>query len=60
MMQADDLFKCGPDHTVLRNFREGRIRFDPTYKYKPGSTTYSKTHTPAWCDRVLYKAGNFK
>lgn len=39
----------------LRGFREGLIRFPPTYKYKVGTNDLSDTRVPAWCDRVVFK-----
>jgi hypothetical protein len=43
---------------VFQGFREGKIRFNPTYKFDPGTDTYdtsSKQRIPAWTDRILYK-----
>ncbi|CAM0944130.1 unnamed protein product [Alopecurus aequalis] len=47
---------------VFKGWKEGKIYFAPTYKYKPntdlyaGETTKSKKkrRTPAWCDRILW------
>ncbi|KAK9735062.1 hypothetical protein RND81_04G181100 [Saponaria officinalis] len=48
---------------VFKGWREGIIKFAPTYKYYFNSDTYlgetnvspSKRRTPAWCDRILWK-----
>lgn len=48
---------------VFKGWREGLIKFAPTYKYSFNSDTYlgetnispSKRRTPAWCDRILWK-----
>ncbi|CAK0847773.1 unnamed protein product [Prorocentrum cordatum] len=42
----------------LRGFREGDIRFAPTFKYVPGSSTFSDKRCPAWTDRVVFKAAS--
>lgn len=46
-------------HTVFQGFSEGRLEFEPTYKYQPGTDSYDrrpdkKIRAPAWCDRVLW------
>ena len=43
---------------VFREFIEGDLNFDPTYKYDEFSDDYDtseKGRTPAWCDRVLWR-----
>lgn len=45
---------------AFKGFREGPLDFAPTYKYYPGTAEYDvrhkkKSHTPAWCDRVLWR-----
>ncbi|KAL0065255.1 hypothetical protein AAF712_007766 [Marasmius tenuissimus] len=44
----------------FRTFSEGPLTFPPTYKYDRRSNEYDsseKRRAPAWCDRVLWKAG---
>ena len=43
-------------HTILKNFKEADLDFDPTYKYDEGTNIYDtskKKRTPAWTDRIL-------
>lgn len=44
------------DHPILKNYQEGQLNFDPTYKYDIDSNLYdssSKSMAPAWADRIL-------
>lgn len=43
----------------MRDFKEGPLYFDPTYKYNFNSNEYdtsSKARIPAWCDRIFFEA----
>jgi len=42
---------------VFGDFEEGKINFQPTYKFKVGTHEYDdeKKRTPSWCDRILYR-----
>jgi phosphatidylinositol-bisphosphatase len=48
------------ENEILRDFQEGPLYFDPTYKYLFNSNEYqptssSKPSIPAWCDRILFE-----
>jgi len=39
---------------------EGKINFNPTYKYNIGTSDYEtkKNRVPSWCDRILFNRSN--
>ena len=44
------------EHAILKNYNEGPLNFDPTYKYDIDSNLYdssSKSTPPSWADRIL-------
>lgn len=61
----DELFKVdqlaqeldNPKDGAFRGFKEGPIKFYPTYKFDKGTSNYDtseKQRVPSWTDRVLY------
>ncbi|GES85260.1 inositol polyphosphate 5-phosphatase OCRL-1 isoform X1 [Rhizophagus clarus] len=47
---------------IFNGFKEGEIKFPPTYKYNVGSIetfNYSK-RIPGWCDRILYSSSRIE
>ena len=57
LMAADELYRNGMSHSILKTCQEGQLLFDPTYKYdfaKQDYDTSAKKRSPAWTDRVLY------
>jgi len=40
----------------IGEFREGLVKFPPTFKYIPGTDEFCPGRNPAWCDRVVFKA----
>ena len=41
--------------SMLYYFMEMPINFPPTYKYEPGTDSFTDTRPPSWCDRVLWR-----
>ena len=59
LMDNDQLRREMSHQKVFHGFREGKIRFRPTYKYDVGSDRWDsseKERVPSWCDRILWKA----
>jgi hypothetical protein len=57
-MKSFELFSQ-KDNEIMRDFKEGPLYFDPTYKYNFNSNEYytsSKARIPAWCDRRFFEA----
>ena len=57
--QYEELRSLQKENEILRDFKEGPLYFDPTYKYNFNSNEYdtsSQPRIPAWCDRVLFEA----
>lgn len=59
LIQFDQLSRLKRDpqsNSKIKNFNEGQLNFDPTYKFDPNTNVYDtspKMRVPAWCDRIL-------
>lgn len=63
LMEHDQLKQQHKLKRVFVGYKEGDVKFNPTYKYDPGTDnwdTSDKCRTPAWCDRILWKGNNIK
>eukprot|EP00928_Gymnodinium_smaydae_P028155 TRINITY_DN21549_c0_g1_i1.p1 TRINITY_DN21549_c0_g1~~TRINITY_DN21549_c0_g1_i1.p1 ORF type:complete len:512 (+),score=103.55 TRINITY_DN21549_c0_g1_i1:139-1674(+) len=50
-LERDEIL-CGSIPS-LTNFQEGKITFQPTFQYIPGTNRFGSARRPAWCDRIL-------
>lgn len=59
MLAKDQLLNEMQLGNCFFQFEEGQITFGPTYRFDRGTREWSeeKMREPAWCDRVLWKAG---
>ncbi|RPB05596.1 DNase I-like protein [Choiromyces venosus 120613-1] len=59
LLNHDQLYKQQKDAKAFVGFREGKIKFLPSYKYDIGTIgrwdSNVKARTPSWCDRILWK-----
>lgn len=59
ILQYDQLRKQQRESKAFVGFKEGNIRFMPSYKYDIGTVgiwdSSEKARIPSWCDRVLWK-----
>jgi hypothetical protein len=60
LLDCDQLIKSRKN-PYLNELDEGKIKFNPTYKYVIGTSEYdSKSkRVPSWCDRILFKKSEF-
>lgn len=62
LREYDQLNLARKAKAVFQGFEEGTLNFAPTYKHEPFGDGYEEREegglkrTPAWCDRVLWKA----
>ncbi|WVZ73631.1 hypothetical protein U9M48_021916 [Paspalum notatum var. saurae] len=62
LLERDQLAMERQAGRVFKGWKEGKIFFAPTYKYRQNSDSYvwetakskKKRRTPAWCDRILW------
>jgi len=56
LLKEDQMVSAKRNSVHLDNFKEGQIKFPPTYKYQVDSSHFDnkKKRTPAWTDRILY------
>jgi synaptojanin len=49
--------------TVFDGYKEGLIKFAPTYRYDAGTDSYDtseKNRIPAWTDRIMFKGSGIR
>uniref|UniRef100_A0A7S2WGS3 Inositol polyphosphate-related phosphatase domain-containing protein n=1 Tax=Rhizochromulina marina TaxID=1034831 RepID=A0A7S2WGS3_9STRA len=57
MLEYDQLIQARASGAAFSGFREGVIRFGPTFKFNKGQGVYdtsAKRRIPSWTDRVLF------
>lgn len=62
-LKEDELNNLLKSHSIISQFTENDIIFNPTYKYDKQSRNYdssAKKRKPAWTDRILYKSNGIK
>ena len=56
LFQFDQLNQQRVENRAFHGYSEDFVEFMPTYKLNGDRTGYDLRRTPAWCDRILYKA----
>jgi len=63
-LQGYDQFHLSRNsNPLIAEYKEGRIKFLPTYKYDANSNIYDtskKQRTPSWTDRIMWNCGDLK
>lgn len=56
LLKYDQLKLAIKNNEAFENFKEGEIKFPPTFKFVVGTNTYKwEYRKPAWTGRVLYR-----
>ncbi|PWW78063.1 DNase I-like protein, partial [Tuber magnatum] len=59
LLNHDQLYKQQKEARAFVGFREGKIKFLPSYKYDIGTVgrwdSSARARAPSWCDRILWK-----
>jgi hypothetical protein len=60
LLEYDQLTRSRSNQ-YLSDLDEGKIKFNPTYKYVIGTSDYDSKakRVPSWCDRILFKKTEF-
>lgn len=54
VLHFDQLATSRKFHSILPDYQEPEILFNPTFKYLIGSNQHNYKRDPAWCDRILF------
>ncbi|CAM9545837.1 unnamed protein product, partial [Sphacelaria rigidula] len=62
LLDFDQLTRARSQGQAFGGFSEGRVAFEPTYKYNKASVAFlfdtsPKMRPPAWTDRILFSPG---
>ena len=55
LLHFDQLVTSRKFHSILADYHEPEILFNPTFKYLIGSNQHNYKRDPAWCDRILFR-----
>eukprot|EP01084_Bolivina_argentea_P265255 449540_1 len=57
LLTCDQLSIQRDKQIAFGGFVEHEIQFQPTYQFKPTTSSYVQNKFPAWCDRILWRTG---